>query len=273
MVILCDIDGVCCDLVGEILNRYNGEYNKDLKQTDITNYDMSKILKSSNGIEKYFTKDLYNNIEQIPNSLKYINKLKDLGYRVVYVTSFTKKLAGLKFDWLKKNGYINNLSDYIEAQDKSLINGDILIDDYIKNVLTFPKKGILLSHAWNLNYDFNNRCDNWEDIYNYILNINKKEHKMITKLKELDYIEVVSEDEKDLVIRNKNTKKDFTIHKEFLNENDFENVIDVLNGREPQILDGITRIVGYFSKTSNWNKSKIGELKDRRAGNYKIGDK
>jgi len=34
---------------------------------------------------------------------------------------------------------------------------------------------------------------------------------------------------------------------------------------------GVTRIVGYFSRVNNWNKSKIGELKDRRQGNYKVG--
>jgi len=33
---------------------------------------------------------------------------------------------------------------------------------------------------------------------------------------------------------------------------------------------GITRIVGYFSKIYNWNKNKIGELKDRHSGNYSI---
>jgi ribonucleoside-triphosphate reductase len=33
---------------------------------------------------------------------------------------------------------------------------------------------------------------------------------------------------------------------------------------------GVTRIVGYFSRVSNWNKSKLGELKDRQHGNYKI---
>jgi len=31
---------------------------------------------------------------------------------------------------------------------------------------------------------------------------------------------------------------------------------------------GLTRVVGYFSRVNNWNKSKIGELKDRRSGNY-----
>ena len=33
---------------------------------------------------------------------------------------------------------------------------------------------------------------------------------------------------------------------------------------------GVTRIVGYFSRISNWNKSKLGELKDRHRGNYAV---
>ena len=35
---------------------------------------------------------------------------------------------------------------------------------------------------------------------------------------------------------------------------------------------GVTRIVGYFSRLSNWNKSKLGELKDRHRGNYSVGE-
>ncbi|MGD1002526.1 MAG: anaerobic ribonucleoside-triphosphate reductase [Candidatus Brocadiia bacterium] len=33
---------------------------------------------------------------------------------------------------------------------------------------------------------------------------------------------------------------------------------------------GMTRIVGYYSRVNNWNKSKIGELKDRHRGNYRL---
>ena len=33
---------------------------------------------------------------------------------------------------------------------------------------------------------------------------------------------------------------------------------------------GLTRIVGYFSRVTNWNKSKLGELRDRRAGRYSV---
>lgn len=31
---------------------------------------------------------------------------------------------------------------------------------------------------------------------------------------------------------------------------------------------GVSRIVGYFSRVHNWNKSKLSELRDRRVGNY-----
>ena len=33
---------------------------------------------------------------------------------------------------------------------------------------------------------------------------------------------------------------------------------------------GITRVVGYFSRVNNWNKSKLGELRDRQRGSYSL---
>jgi len=47
-----------------------------------------------------------------------------------------------------------------------------------------------------------------------------------------------------------------------------DSIIAVLYGRKSIILDGITRIVGYYSRVSNWNKSKVGELRDRAKGEY-----
>jgi len=41
---------------------------------------------------------------------------------------------------------------------------------------------------------------------------------------------------------------------------------------ESQNVYGMTRIVGYFSRVSNWNKSKLGELKDRGRGNYSVAE-
>lgn len=42
----------------------------------------------------------------------------------------------------------------------------------------------------------------------------------------------------------------------------------VAREENPIKLNGITRIVGYYSRTNNWNKSKVGELRDRANGQY-----
>ena len=44
----------------------------------------------------------------------------------------------------------------------------------------------------------------------------------------------------------------------------------IQNKRNPIVLHGITRIVGYYSRMSNWNKSKVGELRDRTQRNYAL---
>ena len=47
--------------------------------------------------------------------------------------------------------------------------------------------------------------------------------------------------------------------------------VKIIHGeRSPIVLNGITRIVGYFSRVNNWNRSKIGELRDRRKGEYSV---
>jgi hypothetical protein len=55
-------------------------------------------------------------------------------------------------------------------------------------------------------------------------------------------------------------------------EKSADRFVAVVAGQENPIkLNGVTRIVGYYSRTNNWNKSKIGELRDRAKGQYGTG--
>ncbi len=45
------------------------------------------------------------------------------------------------------------------------------------------------------------------------------------------------------------------------------------NDRKSIVCEGVTRIVGYYSRVQNWNKSKIGELRDRLGANYALSGK
>ncbi len=52
-------------------------------------------------------------------------------------------------------------------------------------------------------------------------------------------------------------------------EKPLDQLMEVLAlNRKPIVCEGVTRIVGYYSRTHNWNKSKIGELRDRAQRNY-----
>ncbi len=51
-----------------------------------------------------------------------------------------------------------------------------------------------------------------------------------------------------------------------------DQLMDVLAlKRKDKVLDGITRIVGYYSRVDNWNVSKRGELRDRIISRYGSG--
>jgi hypothetical protein len=50
-------------------------------------------------------------------------------------------------------------------------------------------------------------------------------------------------------------------------ESDWTTILAVLVGeRPPQVLSHWCRIVGYFSKETHWNRSKLQEMSDRRNG-------
>ncbi len=57
------------------------------------------------------------------------------------------------------------------------------------------------------------------------------------------------------------------------NFDDAVEFLRVMRGdRESIVLEGVTRIVGYYSRVNNWNSSKIGELRDRGKGMYGVSD-
>ncbi|GEM_PF-561030 len=58
------------------------------------------------------------------------------------------------------------------------------------------------------------------------------------------------------------------ISKEAIEQNDWPKLNKgITQGKD---VSHMTRIVGYYSKVQNWNKSKLGELKDRHTGNYAV---
>lgn len=183
MRILVDIDNTCIDSNLEIIRQYR-EYTNDYKipyiEKDIS-WDFSPVIDSNiwdgNKITKTFSsKEFYNNVK-LKNDCKYVlNKLISLGHEVIIVTKPSKNGLDLRIDFINKN--IPNTSVIFLMQDsfdKSIINGDIIIDDVLESHKGDRKLNLLFG-----NYGYNNdkqkkewekknnkqliRCKNWKEV-------------------------------------------------------------------------------------------------------------
>jgi len=83
-------------------------------------------------------------------------------------------------------------------------------------------------------------------------------------------LDVVATSGEAAIVRHAESKAYYAVDHEAL-AFEWPELLAVLTGKRPAVcLDLMTRVVGYYSAVSNWNKSKLGELAARRKGNYGI---
>ena len=156
MIILCDIDGVAADLHAQWVRWYNRTTGSERTTGDIHGWYVHEYLGMTDRSVYEYLDDpsIYDTIEPVRGFVPAITKLRNDGHRIVFVTSSCIAQNGRKLRWLMKHGAIamtgaKSSPDYIEASDKSLIKGDIMIDDYGKNLAGFDGHRILFSHPHN----------------------------------------------------------------------------------------------------------------------------
>ncbi len=91
-----------------------------------------------------------------------------------------------------------------------------------------------------------------------------------------EYLEIDGDIEGDnpqehfLKIINHKLETAFSISMDAVIRQELGYVVNALETGVVTRLYGVTRIVGYYSRITNWNKSKIGELNDRHMGKYSV---
>jgi 5'(3')-deoxyribonucleotidase len=171
-IIGMDVDGVCADLLSVWLYRYNKDYSDGLKLSNILDWNLHQFVKPECGTRMYnYIEDptIYDGVLPIEGAMRGVKFLRELGYRVVFVTSSTVGCSGRKYKWLKDFGFIEegNLKDYVEMVDKSLINSDYLVDDYTVNIESFKGIGVLFSQPYNKMSQIMPRVNNWRELTRY----------------------------------------------------------------------------------------------------------
>lgn len=180
MNIICDIDGVVCDLHTQWLSLYNFEYNDNLESKSVTHWDLHKFVKPECGMKIYSYLEnahIYDMVKPVNGALEGIINLRLAGNKIIYATKISKGHAMRKKEWLEQWGFLDKSDQYVESEnhDKGGLEADIMIDDYIKNFDGFLGKKILFSQPWNLSIEdgFNFRADSWEEVTDFIIGLNR----------------------------------------------------------------------------------------------------
>ena len=179
-ILLVDVDGVCADFVGSVLQCLDSK----LTHEDITRFKFEELLSPDEKIrfENICASPLFwAQLEPIKQMRTYLEKLSAEEIEIVYLTSpwlGCDKWHDTRRHWLLKHEF-PQAENLIVTKLKHLVYGDYLIDDKPSNIsewiefqsdLGGPARGFLLAQPWNQDCaDWDNRKDS-SQIFEWIYN-------------------------------------------------------------------------------------------------------
>ena len=186
MRILIDLDDVLNDFANNLLF-YNNRIHKVYHSiTEIDRWDWWKDAYGKEWDYPLKTIEFWEDIDHDWCGFDFITNMSNKGHEIKIVSASNySKMLGFKIDALltsfnvykyKHNCWLTSLAlcdeDIIICHDKSLIRGDVLIDDNPNNLHDFPGVSITFAKPWNQQDLTFFRSNNWQQIEEYIDGLN-----------------------------------------------------------------------------------------------------
>lgn len=173
MTILVDIDSTITNFGEALLQANNNEYDTNYTYNQITSYDwFDKTFEDPWFLttRHYF----WNKVQVNPEAVTTLEDWVKQGYKVYLVTAshFSDTLGRKICKTLEPfNSDLINERNIIVAQDKSIIKGDVMIDDCIDNLNSSSAFPICFAQPWNKEY-LGDRTSSWEEIKEIVDTVN-----------------------------------------------------------------------------------------------------
>lgn len=167
MRILIDMDDVIADTVSRFLQWYERDFKIHYTQSDLKGTKLHLIVPDEQRsiVRQYpFRKGFFKDLPVIENSIEVIRELNNRFD--VYIASaameFPNSLSE-KYEWLDEHFPFIHWKRRIFCGDKSVLKGDMLIDDHDFNLSVFEGRRIMFTASHNVNETKYERLDNWLD--------------------------------------------------------------------------------------------------------------
>lgn len=187
--ILIDWDDTIANLCTAWISELNKRHNLNASEKDMCGWDLSNLypeLSKEEIIEPLTEENFWKTITIKQDALDIIPILIEEGYDIYICTATDYRNIQKKVDNLILKYFpCINIHNIICCYNKQMIRGDILIDDYIKNLVHGTYVGLLFSAPHNKVIDatwpYTNiyRVNNWLECYNLIHELFPVERKLL----------------------------------------------------------------------------------------------
>jgi 5'(3')-deoxyribonucleotidase len=162
--ILVDMDGVIADVYARFFQLHEEKYGHRLTVNDVTG--IKEALAFPDQLTWVNTPGFFRTVPVMTGSVEGLKKLNNR-YDVVVVSMATEFPACLtdKRLWLSEHFPFITWQQMVFCGNKSLIKGDIMIDDHLKNLDRFEGETIMFDQPHNLLEPANHRrVGSWGEI-------------------------------------------------------------------------------------------------------------
>lgn len=185
--LIIDCDDVLLDLNGRVLQVFNEENGTDYTEDIFTDFDIYKCLPFELA-EKYtalwLREDIWRSLSPVYHAQWGMKKLIDDGFEVFVATSTHYSNFAWKIELLQAYFPFIDSSRIICIGDKSLLHGDIMVDDCTANLISnLYCHRICLEKSWNQNVHDEvygiHRCKTWDEIIDTIQKFYKEDQELM----------------------------------------------------------------------------------------------
>lgn len=168
-VVLMDLDSVVVDLLQPWLDMYNMEYDDNLTEAQIDDWDTHKFVKPECGmcIYKYLnTPNFFADLDPIEGAVAGLEELASLAEVVIVTSALALPQATVdKLAWVQRYLPFIPKKNIIVTARKDLIHGDIMVDDSPANLAETPARHkVVFDYAYNRHVLDAERVHNWPEL-------------------------------------------------------------------------------------------------------------
>jgi 5'-nucleotidase len=164
--IIIDMDEVIADPMGEMIDWYRREYQREVDYSKMKNSWLPGFPEEHHKIiwNRLLAEGYFRHLPVMKDSVRVLEELNKR-YEVFIVSAATEFPNSLrdKHDWLMEYFPFFTWKQLVLCGDKRLVYGDYMIDDHARNLVHFSGKKYLYTCAHNLHEIGYDRIDNWEE--------------------------------------------------------------------------------------------------------------